>query len=195
MDVGDPSIDVALPARIAAGFRPLDDHEIDVARAAAVAGQRDSRAAAAWALCEATARTGELSWLQWDYVDLAGARVWIPGTPRTLPRWGYLTDWGRVQVGRHQRLTAPTKPAARIISGGRPGSALAQSTAVGTISRILTAAGLDVSDGVRPSSVAAWAGCKVFEQTQRIETVAQCLGLRSLDRTARFIGWDWFLSG
>ncbi|MDQ3430907.1 MAG: integrase, partial [Actinomycetota bacterium] len=76
-----------------------------------------------------------------------------------------------------------------------PGSALAQSTAVGTITRTLRDAGLHTSDGVRPSSVAAWAGRKVFEQTQRIETVAQSLGLRSLDRTARFIGWDWSHDG
>ncbi len=189
MDVGDPSLDVVLPPRDPGGFRPLADAEVEVARASAVAAQRDTRAAAAWAMCEATARTGELPWLRWEHVDFAGARVWIAGTPRTLPRWGYLTDWGRLQVARHHRACRQPD-SSRMFPGGRPGSALAQSTAVGTISRILADVGLDASRGVRPSSVAAWAGWKVFEQTGRIEVVARSVGLRSLDRTAVFIGWD-----
>jgi integrase/recombinase XerC len=119
-----------------------------------------------------------------------------PGdAPRTLPRWGYLTDWGQVQIARHHRSVSDAAPADRILPGGRPGSALAQSTAVGTITRTLRDAGLHTLDGVRPSSVAAWAGWIVFEQTRRIEIVAKCLGLRSLDRTARFIGWDWSNDG
>jgi integrase/recombinase XerC len=82
LDVGDPSIDAQLPARRPADFRPLDGAEVRVARAAALAGHRDSRASAAWALCEATARTGELSWLRWEHLDHVGARVWILGTRR-----------------------------------------------------------------------------------------------------------------
>ncbi len=193
-DVADPSLDVVLPRRDPAGFRPLVDAEVEVARASAVGLQRDTRAAAAWALCEATARTGELPWLRWEHVDFAGARVWIPGTPRTLPRWGYLTDWGRLQVARHHRVSRQPD-SSRMFPGGRPGSALAQSTAVGMISRILADVGLDASCGVRPSSVAAWAGRTVFEQTGRIEVVARCVGLRSLDRTGVFIGWDWSQDG
>ena len=185
---GDPSLDAELPARGRAIFRPLEDDEISACRAA-VAGSRLARSAAAWAICEATARTGELAGIRRGDVDSGGDRVWIAGTPRTLPRWGQLTDWGSAQLDRHLAQIA-TDPATPLICGS-PDAALAQSSAVGIISRTLRYAGLGGAPGVRPSSVAAWAGRAVFDQTGRIDVAAQRLGMRSLDRTATFIGWDW----
>ena len=44
---------------------------------------------------------------------------------------------------------------------------------------------------MRPGSVVAWAGRKVFEETGSIEEVARRLGMRSLDRAAQFIGLGW----
>ena len=44
---------------------------------------------------------------------------------------------------------------------------------------------------LRPSSVAAWAGRRCFDETGDITKVAQLLGVRSLDQAARIIGWDW----
>lgn len=190
LEVGDPTVDAALPARTPAAFRPLEDDEVELARAAAVGSIRRARAAAAWALCEATARTGEMPWIRQCDLDLASRRVWIQGTPRTLARWGELTDWGHAQLGRYLAIQQ-SDPLAPLICGGEPGSALAQSSAVGAISQTLTRAGLSEAQDIRPSSVAAWAGRKIFEGTGRIDTVAQRLGMRSLDRTARFIGWDW----
>jgi integrase/recombinase XerC len=60
---------------------------------------------------------------------------------------------------------------------------------------LLTHAGLGEAPDVRPSSVAAWAGRRIFEETGRIDVAAQRLGMRSLDRAARFIGWDWAANG
>jgi len=54
-----------------------------------------------------------------------------------------------------------------------------------------SSAGLSGEPDVRPLSVAAWAVVKIFEQTSRIEDVAGRLGMRSLDRAALLIGWDW----
>ena len=48
-----------------------------------------------------------------------------------------------------------------------------------------------VPPAVRPSSIAAWAGRALFDRTGQIDLVARRLGMRSLDRTAIFIGWDW----
>ena len=59
----------------------------------------------------------------------------------------------------------------------------------------LARAGMGDEPGVKPASVPAWAGTKVFEATGRIEVVAERLGMRSLDRTAGFIGWDWRPAG
>ncbi len=56
---------------------------------------------------------------------------------------------------------------------------------------VLVRAGLPEDPAIRPSSVAAWAGRKLLDETGRIDIVAERLGLRSLDRTADFIGWDW----
>lgn len=190
MDVGDPSVDAALGPRCAGAFRPLEDDEVELARAAALGSDRRVRAAAAWTLCEATARTGELAAVCVRDLDLDNGRAWISGTPRTAPRWGELTDWGVAQLGR-RILELGADLEARVVGGGTPGSALAQSSAVGAISRTLTRAGLGEAPGVRPSSVAAWAGRKIFEETGRIDIVTRRLGVASLDRAARFIGWDW----
>ncbi len=187
---GDPTLDVVLPTRSAAPFRPLEDDEVELCRASVVGSGRRARLAAAWALCEATGRTGELPALETSDVDLDCGRVWLHGSPRTLPRWGTLSEWGATQLGRYL-ATLSEGPGVPILGSGEPGSALAQSSAVGLICQTLTHAGLGAEAGVRPASVAAWAGRRIFHDTGRIETVAQRLGMRSLDRTARFIGWDW----
>ena len=55
----------------------------------------------------------------------------------------------------------------------------------------LMRAGIEREPDVRPGSVVAWAGRRIFEETGSIEEVARRLGIRSLDRAARLIGWGW----
>jgi integrase/recombinase XerC len=186
---GDPTLDLVLPSRTPGTFRPLEDEEVELARSAVV-GSGGTRAAAAWALCEATARTGELGAIRGADVDLDAGRVWIHGTPRTAARSGLLTSWGVGQLSR-RLLSQADEPETLVVGGTRPGADLAQSSSVGLLSQALTRAGLGQAPGVRPSSIAAWAGRRIFEETGRIDLAASRLGLRSLDRTARFIGWDW----
>lgn len=188
-EVGDPSIDVAVPSRARAQFRALEDDEVELARAATVEGV-DLRRSAAWALCEATARTGELPALIRGDVDVDDGRVWLHGSPRLDERWGVLTEWGQLQLRRHLD-SLPAGVDVPVIGGGRPGSSLAQSSAVGVIGRTLRRAGLSEDPAVRPSSIAAWAGRKLLGDTGEIALVARRLGMRSLDRTAFFVGWDW----
>jgi integrase/recombinase XerC len=59
------------------------------------------------------------------------------------------------------------------------------------IAETLIRAGIGREPDVRPGSVVAWAGRKVFEGSGSIEEGARGLGMRSLDRAARFIGWGW----
>jgi hypothetical protein len=54
----------------------------------------------------------------------------------------------------------------------------------------LRRAGLTTDAAVRPASVAAWAGRRLFDEGVALEEVARRLGIRSLDRTASFIGLD-----
>ena len=187
---GDPSLDASLPARSRAEFRPLEEEEVALCRSAASGSPRRVRAAVAWALCEATARTGELPNVSLADLDLDRGRVWIAGTPRTLPRWGYLTNWGLTQVRRYSE-GLDCHPNTPLVCGSAD-AALAQSSAVGMISKTMTYAGLGGAPGVRPSSVAAWAGRRIFRETARLDLDAQRLGMRSLDRTAVFIGWEWY---
>jgi integrase len=190
LDVGDPTLDLILPNRSRGSFRPLVDEEVELCRATCLGDARRNRAAAVWALAEATARTGELSAVRRGDVDLNGACVWIAGTDRTRARWGALTPWGLSQLARFLGDEAG-EIGDLLLYTGDPASALAQSSAVGAISRTLTRAGLGEASDVRPSSVAAWAGRKVFDETGRIDVAAKRLGMRSLDRTAVFIGWGW----
>jgi integrase/recombinase XerC len=56
---------------------------------------------------------------------------------------------------------------------------------------VLRRAGLASEPDVRPVSVPAWVGVQVLAETGRIDEVARRLGVRSLDRAAALIGWDW----
>lgn len=186
---GDPSLDLLLPPRKPASLRPLEAGEVDLCRAAAL-GSGSGLPAAAWALCEATARTGELAGVARRDVDIDRARVWISGTARTTARWGTLTDWGAAQLRRHMN-NRDADPSTLVLHGRASAVSLPQSSAVRTVSETLTRAGLDRASGVRPTSVAGWAGRTIFDETGRLDLAAAALGMRSLDRTARLIGWDW----
>ncbi|HUF99714.1 MAG TPA: hypothetical protein VMM60_16425 [Ilumatobacter sp.] len=189
LDFGDPTVDLVLPSRSRAAFRPLEDEEVEFCRAVAV-GVTSSRPGAAWALCEATARTAELAALTVGDVHLDEGQIWLHGSNRLDERWGELTEWGRIQVRRHLS-GLPKNPETLLIGGGRPGTSIAQSSAVGIIGRTLRRAGLGEDPAVRPSSITAWTGRRLFDTSGRIGLVARRLGMRSLDRTATFIGWDW----
>jgi hypothetical protein len=188
--VGDPTLDLVLPERgRPGGWRPLENDEIELCRAACL-GVKRGDASVAWALAEATARTGELPHVRRSDVDLDHAVVRLAGTRRVVARWGHLSAWGCAQL-RRGSAEEPGSPDDFLLRYGDPGSALAQSSAVGVVSRTLRRAGLGDASDVRPSSVAAWAGRTIFEETGQIELVASRLGFRSLDRAAVFIGWDW----
>jgi len=123
-------------------------------------------------------------------VNLDDARVWIAGSTKTDPRWGQLTEWGAETLARRIAMLGAS-PAAPLVYEGSGSGESRQASACTAISETLRRAGLAGEPDVRPVSVAAWAGARVFEQTGQIETVARALGMRSLDRAARLIAWDW----
>ena len=71
--------------------------------------------------------------------------------------------------------------------GGKSGAA----SSGGALHEVLVAAGLANDPSLKPNSLPAWAGRRVFEQTGSMIEVAQAMGLRSLDAAARHIGEDW----
>lgn len=189
----DPTLDLRLPPRSNLHCRALTDDEIAVCRSFALSSLTNTRRPAAWALAEATARTAELPHISIADLDLEHARVWIHGCSRTVPRWGALFEWGAMQLERRVselRDRGANDSTLLIYEGdGSPKSRHASSCLA--ISDTLIAAGCGSERDVRPLSVAAWAGARVFADTELIEAAAVALGVRSLDRAARLIGWDW----
>jgi integrase len=186
---GDPTLDVALPPRSSLGTRPLTDDEVALCRSAAQWSLAGSRRAATWALAEATCRSSELPNITADDIDLATGRVWISGGKATDHRQGRLTEWGLRQVKvRVDELDEPTRP---LVYSGQSPSGAGQVAGASALVDVLTRAGLHHEPDVRPGSVAAWAGRRVLEDTRRIDLAAKALGVRSLDRAAGIVDWDW----
>ncbi len=186
---GDPTLDIDLPPRSSLGTRPLTDDEVTLCRSVAQWSLGGSRRAAVWALGEATCRSSELPNVTGSDVDLASGRVWISGGKVTEPREGQLSDWGLVQVqARLAELEAPSLP---LVYAGRSPAGAGQVSGASALVDVLTRAGLHHEPDVRPGSVAAWAGRRVLEETGRIDCAARALGVRSLDRAAAIVGWDW----
>lgn len=188
---GDPTVDLDLPRRTSLRTRPLSDEEVALGRSAALHTLTGTRLAAAWALAEATARTAEIPALTVADLDLEGKRVWIHGSGRTAPRWGSLSSWGATQIERHLRTLRDAEPVQLLVYRGSGSAQSRQATACMAIADVLSRAGLAAEPDVRPLSVAAWAGRQILHETGRIDEVARRLGMRSLDRSAQLIGFDW----
>jgi integrase/recombinase XerC len=188
----DPTLDVVLPPRTSLAARPLCDDEIALGRSFSYRTLRDSRQPAAWALAEATARTSELSSVKIADLDLEAGTVWIAGGTRTEPRTGRLSEWGVAALARRLEAMGPAAgPATPVVYEGDGSAESRQVSCCVAISDTLRRAGLAGEPDVRPVSIAAWAGKQVFQETGQIEAAARVLGVRSLDRAARLIGWDW----
>jgi integrase/recombinase XerC len=186
---GDPTLDVRLPPRSPLAARPLTDDEVALCRAHSWSSI-SARRSAAWALGEATCRSRELAAIRVGDVDLDTGRVWISGGRQTQPRWGALTGWGLGQLER--RIAELQGDAdAGVVYAAADGSRSGQVSACLAIDDVLARAGLDREPDVRPASLAAWAGRRILTEQRRVEVVARRLGMASLDRAARFIGWDW----
>ena len=185
----DPTFDLLLPARTTLRARPLTDEEVALCRSHSVRTMSETRQPAAWALAEATARSAELTRIRAADVDLSSSQVWIAGGSKTEPRWGRLSEWGTVQLER--LLDSVKRPGAPLVCPvARPGAS-ATSSASKAIAETLRRAGLHHEADVRPPSVASWAGARAFAAGAPIDEVARMLGIRSLDRTAEFIGYEW----
>jgi integrase/recombinase XerC len=192
MAVGDPTQDLVLPARSCLAVRPLTDDEIVVCRSFSLQTLTATRQPAAWALAEATARTSEIPHIVVSELDFTNRRVWIHGSSKAEARWGSLSDWGATQVARRlDSLKSVVRDNPAVAYEGRGSEESAQASSCIAIAETLMRAGIGREPDVRPGSVVAWAGRRIFEETASIEEVARRLGIRSLDRAARFIGWGW----
>lgn len=185
----DPTLDLVLPRRSDLQTRPLTDDEELLGRLASRDTLTATRLRAAWALGQATAVSSELATVTGLDVDLGSSRVWLHGSGNRAHRWGRLSEWGIQQVAdRMEALGDPSQP---LVYGSRKSAKSGQTSSCEAVRVVLRHAGLHREADVRPGSLAAWAGRREYDATKRIEAVAALLGLRSLDRAARVIGWNW----
>lgn len=180
----DPTADIALPRRSKVRTaRPLTDHEVNAGRAASVTTIGETIRAAAWALAEAAATTHEIPRVAVGDIDIDGGTVRLGGSAKVAPRISPLTEWGAIALGRRIReLEDPSLSLAYL--GAGTSEASMQASAASALSRTLRAAGLTADPAVRPSSVRAWAGRRVFLATGRVERAALTLGCKTLDTAA-----------
>jgi len=190
--LGDPTVDLDLPARSALPMRPLTSDEIALCRSYSLKSLTATRHPAALALAEATARTSEIPHIIVSDIDLEGGRVWLHGSPKTETRWGYPSQWGLHQLARRvEALKAASGQDPRLVYRGSGSEQSRQAASCIAITETLERAGLAQEPDVRPLSIVAWAGRCIYSETGRIEEVARRTGMRSLDRAARLIGLQW----
>ncbi len=189
----DPTLDLVLPARSPLKTRALSDEEVALCRGASLQTLTSTRLSAAWALAESSARTGELGHVRVRDLDLAGGRVWLRGGARAHPRWAPLSEWGHLQLNRRLRQVGDGTEQPVLYEGQSGSDYHRQAASCVAIADTIRRAGLADEPDVRPLSVVAWAGRQVFAETGRIDEVARRLGVRSLDRAAGLISFDWTL--
>ncbi|MES9509147.1 hypothetical protein ABWJ92_22475 [Streptomyces sp. NPDC000609] len=191
----DPTRDIDLPARTCEGIRALTEDEAVQLRHHAAFVTRPTRHAAAAALALADGHSGEIGHVVAADLDLRHSRVWMHGASKYEPRWCRLDAWGRhVLAERAAHVTArhPDTAAARLAVSCQPASdAALQARSCVALSDLLRRIGLGSDPLVKPASVTAKAAVEAFEVTGRIEEAARRLGLRSLDRAAAVVGYDW----
>jgi len=188
----DPTADLYLPPRSGVAVRPLTSDEISLCRSYSLKTLTATRHPAALALAEATARTAEIPHIRVTDLDLETGRVWLHGSPKTEPRWGYPSRWGLLQLARRvETLKAGSKHDPCLVYRGTGSGESRQAASCVAITETLERAGLAREPDVRPLSIVGWAGRRIFTETGRIDEVAKRTGVRSLDRAARLIGWEW----
>lgn len=183
----DPTHDLVLPSRSDQSFRPLTDEEVEACRWAAMADPGEARPSAIWALAESGVWTAEICNIRAR--DVEANYVAVAGSAKTDPRSVALTDWGVIQIARRLKDVAALDSA--LVYDGTGNTVSRQAYVGKVIARIFARAGLSEATVISPRSIAAWAGCRIFEDSGEIDEVANRLGLRSLDRAAALIDWRW----
>lgn len=183
----DPTTNIPLPPRAYRHLRCMTDGEIERCRSFAERMKGETRYAVAWALAEGTARVAELGAIRAKDLDLKEGQVWIGGSSNTDARWSTLTDWGVNQLQRVEISKSKPPPGRSLLMPGTTSRASVHELVASTLRR----AGLADAPGVRPNSITAWRGAAELANGASIEAVAALLGMRSLDRAATFIGFDW----
>jgi site-specific recombinase XerD len=190
LTLDDPTPLVPVPEREECpGIRPLDPDEAVDVRFRAGTNPAEVRGVVV-SLLLAGARTGELGALERGHVESSRA-VRLRGSAHFTPRTISVDAETAGLLAARAAYLAQRYPNMSLLCGkvGKPGS---QQSRISTVVRkVLKSAGLDDDPQVKPSSLTAYAAQREFERTGSLEAAAQLIGSRSLDSTARLIGYSW----
>jgi hypothetical protein len=188
-------MDVFVPSRQSRATRPVDDEELLLLRTASMLNG-DSRSGVVLALAETTAVTSEITQVRIKDLDdpHEPKLVQLSGTARHQPRQGQLTAWGSQMIGRwveKLRAAGCAQDALLAYGGMAPaGGAKAQASVGNALGELIRSVALDEHDGIRPGSIRAGVGRRIFE-TDGLAVAATALGLSSLDQAALVIDYQW----
>jgi hypothetical protein len=190
---GDPLIGVKGPGRSKRTTRPMTDEEILLARICCTDLEGTYLQPAALALAEATATSTELSAVLVCHIDLEAATVVLTGAKRRAARTGYLSPWGVKQLAARINRLRADNPGLSIghlpvtYSGAAGGKSAAAAAAI-LMRGVLEACSLAGQHGIKPGSIAAAYGRRVWQQTGSLPLVAHVLGRNTFDGAAAEIG-------
>lgn len=191
---GDPTIDISVPEANSSRTVPLSDLDLVYLRLACVIEAAETRLPAVLALLESGATTGEVAKVRVRDVDLALATVFLRGNKRRRARTNPLSPWAHAQLRlRIQSLRADSADDDTLLAyGGDEGedSETPGVSAARAAHQLLVLAELVGEPGVRPGSIPAALGKRVWDTHRGIGLVARVLGLRSINAAAAAIGVD-----
>lgn len=186
-NVGDPTLDIAVDPLGSIDRHICISEEIEALRRGAPAGMCASGLPAILAFAEAGAANQEIRFLRGCDVELSSQVVTLPGTGSLRPRVNPLTKWGSEAL--RLRLSELAEPNLIVMSTMNKPS-VSNGAVSNAFRQITVNAGLGLRE-FKVDSVRAWRAREIFAETDRIESVATFLGLKTLDGAARFIGHNW----
>jgi integrase len=195
LHAGDPTLDIGVPGGgVTSTTVPLSDEDLHILRYACVIEAGDTRLPSVLALSEAGGTTDELWRVRIRDCDLADGTVGFRGNKHRIARRNPLSAWGARQL--RNRVEALRRSGADddtlVVYAGAAAEASESPgvSAARAVRRLLELADLAHEPGIRPGSIPAAFGKRVWERHRDIALVAQALGCRSLDAAARIIDVD-----
>lgn len=162
-----------------------------------------SQIAVAVALTLIGSQGGEIAAIRGRDLDLIGKRVWAhDGGIRITNRWLPIDDLWAFDVlaariaflarkNPNGFLEAPIAYLPRTDDARSSQLQRRQSAAANLVDKAIKRAGLKQNGRIRMASITEYLALRVFQETGRVEAVALRLGMRSLDRAAHVVGYDW----
>lgn len=192
----NPARVVDLPKRPTRTLASARDQQVALMRASARRRINDTSTPVLLALSISCATPAEQVGIDLLDVDVENRRIWVDcGGYRPNARWlPLLDDWCAQVV--YEQVDAVRNQTDGSVDGvplliGRFGDRLTTSQVGKRIRDLSRVTGADKDGDVSVEGLREWGALKVWSESGSLETVAQRLGMASLDAVAHLVGYDW----